>query len=82
MGKKAGAYRPLLNEKQVAERLGVSVAFLRRRRMRNEGPPYKKLGFLCRYTVEGLEQWIASQHGGPVKELHKSSSCPPEENYP
>jgi predicted DNA-binding transcriptional regulator AlpA len=49
----------LLNEKQVAEMLCVSLPTLRRWRHRRVGPPYIKLSALCRYPLDQLEAWLA-----------------------
>ena len=49
----------LLNEKQVAEMLCVSLPTLRRWRHRRVGPPWIKLSALCRYPLDQLEAWLA-----------------------
>lgn len=54
----------LLNEKQVAATLGVSLSFLRQRRCQNEGPPFVRLGKLCRYPADELRTWLAKQGTG------------------
>ena len=48
----------LLNEIQVSEKIQVSLACLRRWRLRGEGPPYVKVGPLVRYRPEAIEQWL------------------------
>lgn len=50
-----------LTEKQVAERLSLSVAALRRWRSVGFGPPWLKLGAAVRYAAGGLESWLANQ---------------------
>lgn len=50
-----------LNEKQVADILGVSLQFLRRRRAVGDGPPVYKLGSLCRYPSAELDEWVSQQ---------------------
>jgi predicted DNA-binding transcriptional regulator AlpA len=49
----------LLTESQVSERLQVSLACLRRWRLRGEGPLYIKVGPLVRYRPEDVDGWIA-----------------------
>jgi predicted DNA-binding transcriptional regulator AlpA len=49
----------LLTEVQVSEQLQVSLACLRRWRLRGEGPRYLKVGPLVRYRTEDIEGWIA-----------------------
>lgn len=58
------AYTHLLNEQDVAAILGVSLTFLRVRRSeerRAEGPPFIRLGSLCKYPAGELEKWISKQ---------------------
>jgi predicted DNA-binding transcriptional regulator AlpA len=47
-----------LNEIQVSEKIQVSLACLRRWRLRGEGPQYVKVGPLVRYRPEAIEQWV------------------------
>lgn len=47
-----------LNETQVSEKLQVSLACLRRWRLRGEGPPYVKVGPLVRYRPEAITDWV------------------------
>jgi hypothetical protein len=49
----------LLTENQVSENLHVSLACLRRWRLRGEGPQYVKVGPLVRYRPDDLEGWVA-----------------------
>ena len=48
----------LLNEIQLSEKIHVSLACLRRWRLRGEGPQYVKVGPLVRYRPEVVEQWV------------------------
>jgi hypothetical protein len=48
----------LLNEFEVSEKLQISVASLRRRRVLRQGPPFVKVGPLVRYRPEALDQWV------------------------
>jgi predicted DNA-binding transcriptional regulator AlpA len=47
-----------LNEKEVAEKIKVSLGSLRRWRLLQRGPRFVKVGALVRYRVEDLEQWM------------------------
>jgi predicted DNA-binding transcriptional regulator AlpA len=49
----------LLMETQVSEKLQVSLACLRRWRLRGEGPQYVKVGPLVRYLPEHIDRWVA-----------------------
>ncbi len=55
---------PFLNDREVAEMLGVSVATVRRWRLIKQGPRYLKLGGLCKYRPEDLQSWIESLPAG------------------
>jgi predicted DNA-binding transcriptional regulator AlpA len=48
----------LLTENQVSENLQVSLACLRRWRLRGEGPQYLKVGPLVRYRPGDIEDWV------------------------
>jgi len=48
-----------LRKSQVSEMLQVSLACLRRWRLRGEGPQYLKVGPLVRYRTEDIEGWVA-----------------------
>ena len=50
----------LLNEKRVAETLGMSLAALRRWRYERRGPGYLKIGSAVRYRPEVLREWVES----------------------
>lgn len=54
----------LLNEYQVAEMLGVSVATVRRWRLLRQGPRFLKLGALCKYRIEDVASWLESRPSG------------------
>lgn len=43
-----------LTEQQVAQRLGVSVANLRRRRLHHQPPAFIKIGRCVRYSTEDI----------------------------
>jgi predicted DNA-binding transcriptional regulator AlpA len=58
---------PLLNERETAKLLRVSVQLLRKWRAKGMGPEYSKLGGkLVRYDPGALIQWIAHERStGP-----------------
>lgn len=54
----------LLDETQVSELIGFSLACLRRWRLIGEGPEYKKVGSRVKYRPEDLAQWVDKQPSG------------------
>jgi len=54
----------LLTEGEVAQQLHVSLAALRRWRLKGRGPRFIKVSALVRYRPEQLEDWLASQPTG------------------
>jgi excisionase family DNA binding protein len=50
----------LMTEHEVAQRLHVSVASIRRWRIEKRGPLFIKVGSLVRYRQEDVEAWLAS----------------------
>jgi predicted DNA-binding transcriptional regulator AlpA len=56
---------PLLNEREVARRLGVSVATTRRWRMEGQGPRYVKVSkSAVRYRPEDLRAYLDARPTG------------------
>jgi len=52
----------LLNQRQVAELVGKSEAWLERSRWSGSGgPPYRKIGRSVRYHLEDVLEWLESQ---------------------
>lgn len=57
----------LLTDKEAAEYLGVSVSFLRKRRMegarlnKTPPPPFIRIGRLCRYQPQDLDAWLEAR---------------------
>jgi hypothetical protein len=47
--------KKFLNEKEMAQRLGVSVAWLRKRRITGGGPVFCKMGRLVRYPDDSAD---------------------------
>jgi predicted DNA-binding transcriptional regulator AlpA len=56
----------LLNERDVAQMTGLSVASLRRRRSLNQLPRYYKLGSSVKYKPSDVFAWIDAQPTGGV----------------
>jgi hypothetical protein len=54
----------LLTETEVSEHLKVSLACLRRWRLRKIGPRFVKVGPLVRYRPEDLDTWVAALPAG------------------
>jgi len=54
----------LMNQKQVAEILGMSEAWLEQCRFKRKGIPYIKIGKACRYRLSDVQQWIESHFVG------------------
>ncbi len=65
----------LLNETLVSEKIQVSLACLRRWRLRGEGPQYLKVGPLLRYRPEAITEWIEALHGTHQISRHESEIC-------
>ena len=59
-----GAFEEYLTEIQVAERTRISLATLRRWRLENRGPKYRKFGSLVRYDEDELNRWEEAQPFG------------------
>jgi predicted DNA-binding transcriptional regulator AlpA len=54
----------LLTEREVAQRLSLSVAALRKWRQRRQGPIYLKVGKCVRYPLADLEIWLFARIAG------------------
>jgi excisionase family DNA binding protein len=65
--RKSATAPTFMTEGEVAKRLNVSVASLRRWRLLKKGPAFVKIGALVRYRPEDLDSWLAS--------LPKGGSC-------
>lgn len=60
---------PLLDQKQAAQILGLSVRTLERHRLAGTGPRYARLGHLIRYRQSDLEDWIDSNLRASTSEM-------------
>ncbi len=49
----------LINDKEAARRVGVSVAWFQQKRTTGGGPPYIKVGRSVRYRISDLNHWFA-----------------------
>jgi predicted DNA-binding transcriptional regulator AlpA len=52
--------KALLDEKQLARALNISVASTRRWRLLRQGPRFLKVGASVRYRAEDVDAWLAS----------------------
>jgi hypothetical protein len=57
----------LLNEIQLSEKIHVSLACLRRWRLRGEGPQYVKVGLRLYLKTEGLAGFGCCRSAGTVR---------------
>jgi len=56
--------KALLDEKQLANKLNLSVASARRWRLLRQGPKFLKIGASVRYRTEDVEAWLNSRPTG------------------
>jgi hypothetical protein len=68
----------IVNEKQAAQILAVSIAALRRWRRERRGPPYVKLERSIRYSVTSLEQFLTENSFGNKKAADSPSAAQAE----
>ncbi len=55
----------LVNDREIARLLGLSVGTIRRWRLLRRGCPYVKLGTSIRYCVADVRKWIAEREIRP-----------------
>ena len=58
-------------EIELSERISVSLSTLRRWRLENRGPKFRKLGALVRYGADDLKLWTQAQPSGGASELER-----------
>jgi excisionase family DNA binding protein len=63
-GSTSAQERPMLKPEEVAERLNVSLRFIRRL-CHERRVPYTKIGKFVRFDADELEAWIATQQVVP-----------------
>lgn len=51
-------YDRLLKQKEVAEWIGMSEAWMEQCRFRGTGIPYIKMGRACRYRASDVQRWL------------------------
>ena len=54
----------LLEEKELAERLQVSLGTLRTWRTEGKGPRFHRIGQMIRYAPSDVKAWLLSRQGG------------------
>ena len=52
---------PLLDDKDLARITGIKPSTWAKWRAKGEGPPYFKLGRLCRYRLSAVEHWLETR---------------------
>lgn len=68
----------LLTDREVAQKLGMAPASLRRWRVNGQGPRFIKLGrpqapgAPVRYRQEDLDEWLSSMPSGGAQAVHAS----------
>jgi excisionase family DNA binding protein len=63
-GSRSPQGRPMLTPEEVAERLNISLRFIRRL-CHERRVPYTKVGKFVRFDAEELEAWIMTHRVGP-----------------
>jgi excisionase family DNA binding protein len=71
----------LLTEEEVAERLHVSLASIRRWRLERRGPQFIKVGSLVRYRPDDLESWLASLPTGGAQVARAEAAPAGKQRY-
>ncbi|MBC6970911.1 MAG: helix-turn-helix domain-containing protein [Bryobacterales bacterium] len=71
----------LLTEEEVAKRLHVSLASIRRWRFERRGPQFIKVGSLVRYRPEDLESWLASLPTGGAQPVQAQATSVGGQRY-
>lgn len=56
--------KALMDEKQLANKLNISVASARRWRLLRQGPKFLKIGASVRYRPEDVDTWLDSRPSG------------------
>ena len=57
---------PMIDDRQAARRLGMSVQTLRNMRHERRGPVYHKMGRAIRYEIDELENYIEAGRIDPA----------------
>jgi excisionase family DNA binding protein len=56
----------LLTTEELAKRMRVNPSTVRRWRLDDVGPPYLRVGTVCRYPISAVEAWIAESVRGNI----------------
>ena len=67
-----------LKEFELSDRIHVSLATLRRWRLENRGPKFRKLGSLVRYGESDLTEWMEAQPSGGTAGMNR---MPPRSSH-
>jgi predicted DNA-binding transcriptional regulator AlpA len=62
----------LLNERDVARVTGMSLASVRRWRLKRQGPKFLKLNSAVRYRPEHVSEWLNSLPSGGQRDLSEA----------
>jgi hypothetical protein len=71
----------LMTECDVAQRLHVSLASLRRWRLERRGPRFIKVSSLVRYRPEDVEEWLAALPTGGASSKQEVANFCEQERY-
>lgn len=66
----------LLTEQELAKRLSVSLASVRRWRINGRGPLFVKVGALVRYRPEDVDAWLGELATGGSDSLRSPNAVP------
>ncbi len=58
IAEKTDAAQPLFTEREVATLLSVSIKTLRNWRVTGQGPPFRKLSRIVRYSANDVQTWV------------------------
>jgi predicted DNA-binding transcriptional regulator AlpA len=53
-----------IDERQLSQQLGISLAALRKWRLFGRGPRFRKIGRAVRYSTADVSVWLQSRPGG------------------
>ena len=56
---------PNRTEPEAAQRIGISLSGLRKKRSDGSGPPYLRIGRLIRYRDKDIEEWLEKRMISP-----------------
>jgi hypothetical protein len=59
-----GVLKRFYSERELSVYSGFSVRTLQAWRLRNQGPPFKRLGGSIRYDLQQFDAWVSACDGG------------------